>query len=143
MNEKEYCKQFTEIYNQYNGFYHSYAVAQGFSDTVFWILYLLCKAEKSYSQNELAEELCIAKQTVNSAVAKLAKDGYVELISRKGLRQGKYIALTETGKARCRESVLPLLNAEKRSMEKLGGEEAAHLLKLFQTRLQYLTEEVS
>ena len=104
---------------------------------------MLCKAEKSYSQNELAEELCIAKQTVNSAVAKLAKDGYVELISRKGLRQGKYIALTETGKARCRESVLPLLNAEKRSMEKLGGGEAALLLKLFQTRLQYLTEEVS
>lgn len=142
MNEKEYCKQFTEIYNQYNGFYHSYAAAQGFSDTVFWILYLLCKEERSYSQNELAEELCIAKQTVNSAVAKLVKDGYVELISRKGLRQGKYIALTEAGKARCCESVLPLLNAEKKSMERLGGDEALHLLKLFQMRLQYLTEEV-
>ena len=142
MNEKEYCKQFTEIYNQYNGFYHSYAAAQGFSDTAFWILYLLCKEEKSYSQNELAEELCIAKQTVNSAVAKLMKEGYLQLISRKGQRQGKYIVLTETGKERCRECILPLLNAEKKSMEKLGEAEAVHLLKLFQTRLQYLQAEV-
>ena len=142
MNGKENCKKFTELYNQYNGFYHNYAAEQGFSDTVFWILYLLCKEERSYSQNELADELYIAKQTVNSAVAKLVKDGYVELISRRGLRQGKYIALTESGKARCCESVLPLLNAEKRSMEKLGDEEAQHLLKLFALRFQYLCDEV-
>lgn len=142
MNEKEYCKKFTEIYNQYNGFYHNYAVTHGFSDAVFWILYLLCKAEKAYTQNDLADELCVAKQTVNSAVAKLVKDGYVELIPRKGLRQGKEIALTENGKRHCGESVLPLLNAEKKSMERLGDEEAQHLLNLFSLRLAYLGEEV-
>lgn len=142
MKEKEYCRKFTELYNQYNGFYHNYAVTHGFSDTAFWILYLLCKEEKAYTQNDLADELCIAKQTVNSAVAKLVKDDYVELIPRKGLRQGKYIALTENGKIHCCESVLPLLNAEKKSIERLGDEEALHLLKLFELRFQYLCEEV-
>lgn len=142
MNEKDYCKKFTELYNQYNGFYHAYAALHGFSDTAFWILYLLCKEEKSYTQNDLSDELCIAKQTVNSAVAKLVKDDYVELIPRKGLRQGKYISLTENGKIRCKESVIPLLNAEKKSITRLGDEEAQHLLDLFGLRLQYLQEEV-
>lgn len=141
MNEKEYCKKFTEIYNQYNGFYHNYAVQHGFSDTAFWILYLLCKEEKKYTQNDLADELCVAKQTINSAVAKLVKDDYVELIPSKGLRQGKYIALTENGRKQCVESVLPLLNAEKESMARLG-EEAQRLLDLFGLRLEYLQEEV-
>lgn len=142
MNEKDYCKKFTELYNQYNGFYHNYAVAHGFSDTAFWILYLLCKEEKSYTQNDLADALCIAKQTVNSAVAKLVKEGYVEFISRKGRRQGKYIVLTENGRTHCNENVFPLLNAEKNSMARLGDEEALQFLKLFELRLQYLMEEV-
>ena len=141
MGAMEYCERFTEIYNRYNGFYHACALAQGFSDMAFWILYLLCKAEKVYTQNSLAEELCAAKQTVNSAVAKLARDGYVELLPRRGLRQGKEIVLTEQGKAQCEKSVLPLLNGEKTSMEKLGGE-AQRLLDLFELRLKYLQEEV-
>lgn len=62
-------------------------MAHGFSDTAFWILYLLCKEERTYTQNDLADELCIAKQTVNSAIAKLVKEGYVELIPSKGLRR--------------------------------------------------------
>ena len=142
MNEKEYCEKFTELYNQYNGFYHNYAVTHGFSDTAFWILYLLCKEEKLYTQNDLADELCVAKQTVNSAVAKLVNEGYVELIPRKGIRQGKHISLTENGRIHCGESVLPLLNAESKSMARLGDEEAQYLLNLLGLRLQYLQEEV-
>lgn len=142
MVEKDYCKKFTELYNQYNGFYHNYALAQGFSDTAFWILYLLYKEEKTYTQNDLADELCVAKQTVNSAVAKLMKEGHVKLIQQKGLRQGKSIELTEKGKDQCVKSVLPLLDAEEKSMARLGEEEILYFLRLFELRFQYLCEEV-
>lgn len=61
--------KYSHIYKMCDALYHNVALKYGLSDTTLWILHLLCNAEEPYTQNLLAEELHIPKQTVNSSIA--------------------------------------------------------------------------
>lgn len=125
MRIREWNEKYSSISNKYNAMYHSVAVKYGFSDTQYWILYILYNfhGKKSYTQYEVADEWGTPKQTVNSAIVKLTKDGYLQLIKRSGSRNSKTVELTEQGLTLCEKCIRPLMDAEERALMKFSEEE--------------------
>ena len=75
-----------KIVNEYNRLlkacdmlYHSIAVQLGMSDCAFWILYAVQAADGLCKQSDICENISMSRQTVNSALKKLEKDGFLTL----------------------------------------------------------------
>ena len=121
--------------NRYAALYRRVYAAFGLAPCATWILYFLLAAKDGLAQHELAELMMFPKQTVNSAVAQLAKDGMVELASMDGTRKAKNVRLTEAGRDFTERTVDHLLKAEIRATRRLGVEKMNALSDL---RAEYL-----
>lgn len=144
MNLREWNEVYFSLSKRFDALYHNVAVKYGFSDTQYWVLYILytCDENKIYVQNELAEEIGAPKQTVNSVISKFVKDGYLVLTQRKGVRNGKYVELTDKGTALCEICILPLLKAEEQALEKIAEEDHRRFLDLYENRYQKISNEI-
>lgn len=134
--------QVIQCFKQMDDIFHVYAVEKGLPDTAFWILYTLCETDAPYTQNDFCEQWYYPKQTVHSAVAGLAKLGYVALAHLPGTRNKKRIQLTETGRAYCSAQIAPLLQAEQRAFGLLTAQERASYCSLIKKHLALFDREV-
>ena len=100
-------------FNECNALYHAAAQRCGLSDAAFWTLYALVTSCEPLTQNRIAADWGIPKQTLNSAVAAMVKKGLLALSPGKGAHSGKIVTLTaegralaeQIGRASCRERV--------------------------------------
>ena len=122
--------------------YHGWAGRFGLSDPAFWVLYTLCETGESYTQNALASMWFYPKQTVNSTIASMVKQGYISLHQMEGARNSKAVRLTLAGEEICKKAVLPILQAEQRALEGLGERKREMLLELVEKHYENLWEEV-
>ena len=122
-------EQIIQCYKQMDDIFHAYAVANGLSDSTFWILYTLCQSEKPYTQNDFCEEWYYSKQTVHSALKKSEGQGYIALETAPEDRRSKHILLTEKGE-RCRSTHFePLFRAEEAAFAQMDLEHRVGLLR--------------
>ena len=61
-------------FNECNALYHAAAQRCGLSDAAFWTLYALVTSREPLTQNRIAADWGIPKQTLNSAVAVIAAE---------------------------------------------------------------------
>ena len=134
--------QILQCYKEMDDIFHVYAVEHGLSDSAFWILYTLCQAEKTYTQNDFCEEWYYPKQTVHSAVAGLIKTGYVTLEHVPGSRNIKGIVLTAKGSEYSDAHIQPIVTAERRAFAQLSEEEQAIYFRLVRKHLDLFDREV-
>lgn len=88
-------------FNECNALYHAAAQRCGLSDAAFWTLYALVTSCEPLTQNRIAADWGIPKQTLNSAVAAMVKKGLLALCPGKGAHSGKIVTLTAEEKAIC------------------------------------------
>ena len=81
-------------FNECNALYHAAAQRCGLSDAAFWTLYALVTSCEPLTQNRIAADWGIPKQTLNSAVAAMVKKGLLALCPGKGVHSGKIVTLT-------------------------------------------------
>src|SRR5574344_1938935 len=136
----EQIEEWNNLYKEQDDFYHNAAKKSGLSDAAYWILYRIGSTENNVSQSELCKEWFFSKQTINSAVVKLIKEGYVELSPVNGCGNRKILVLTEDGKAFCEKYVNPILNAERNSFKALTEEERNMMLYLMKKQLNALKQ---
>lgn len=86
-------------FNECNALYHAAAQRCGLSDAAFWTLYALVTSCEPLTQNRIAADWGIPKQTLNSAVAAMVKKGLLALCPGKGAHSGKIVTLTAEEKA--------------------------------------------
>lgn len=123
--------------------YHRYSVYTGLSDPAMWILYTLCEDENAvYTQNDLVGMWFYPKQTINYAVGSLVNCGWLQLEQLPGGRNRKALRLTAAGQQFCSEKILPLIQAEEKSIARMTEEEQLTLLKLNQKQLSNFEEEI-
>ena len=118
--------EYTYLSGEINALYHEAAVKTGISDSVQNILYVICGKGTQCLQSEISKLTGISRQTINSAVRKLERDGIVRLEQGKG--RNTVVCLTEEGKRFAAEKISPLFEIE----EKIWGEWTA------EERQQYL-----
>ncbi len=101
--------------------YHDLALKHGLSDSADAILYAICSNGESCSLKDIVLFSGVSKQTVNSSLRKLEKDGllYLQLVDGKS----KEAVLTEKGKAKCRDTVAKLVAIENRLLSEVWSEE--------------------
>ena len=78
LTARNLLEQMNRQFNECKALYHELAVHYGVSDTVFWLLYSLYNSSEPQTQNRLCMEWNLPKQTMNSAVASMVKQGLLE-----------------------------------------------------------------
>lgn len=115
---------YTHLYYQYEGIYQKVAQRTGLPEIPYRILYALCQSDRKWSQIDICREWNYAKQSVNTAIAKLVQQGYVTLLPDKTApRNRKNIVLTEQGEEFCGRWVRPVIAADTKAFAALSDEE--------------------
>ncbi|MGI6009953.1 MAG: MarR family winged helix-turn-helix transcriptional regulator [Ruminococcus sp.] len=143
MEKSEYTiAAFNKLYKELDDIYHDLARNIGVSDSAFCIFYLIRELGDGCLQRDICRESYISKQTINSSIRKLERDGYLYLSQGKG--HDKHIHLTPIGQKFVRENILPVYEMEREAFQFLDEAERKMLLRLLKkyiVRLQILEKE--
>ena len=123
MTTLDFIRRIEQQQKEQDHIYHNTAVRYGLSDTDMWILYSVYTAPGTVTQQELCRQCFFPKQTVNTAIARLCKNGYASLEAIPGTRNQKKILLTDKGTEPAGNTVGHLIEAEERAYAALTPEE--------------------
>lgn len=123
-------EKYTYLAGEINALYHEAAVMMGVSDSVQNILYVICEKGDRCLQSDISKLTGISRQTINSAIRKLEKDGIVYLEQGKG--RNTIVCLTEKGKQFASEKIYPLYEIENKIWNEWTAEEQEQYLLLTQ-----------
>lgn len=108
--------------------YHEAAIRMGISDTVQSILYVLCGEGDRCLQSDIYRQSGINRQTLNSAIHKLEKEGIISLEQGRG--RNTVVCLTEEGKVFAKEKAYVLFEIEDNIFEEWTEEEQQEYVRL-------------
>ena len=124
------ANQYTYLAGEINALYHEAAVKTGVSDSVQNILYVICEKGDRCLHSEISRLTGISRQTINSAIHKLEKEGIIRLEQGKG--RNTIVCLTEEGKNYARRKIYPLFEIENKIWADWTEEEQQQYLLLTQ-----------
>ena len=114
---------FDSFWREQNQLYRDVATSFGISESAFSILYAIFLAgENGISQRDICVQMCIGKQTVNSSIHKLEREGVVVLKSGQG-RRGLLAHLTPVGLELAERTIVPMVEAELAALRELDDRE--------------------
>lgn len=133
-------KEYNRIYKESNNIYHDIALRLKLSDSAFDIFYAICVLGDGCLQRDICSLSATSKQTINSSIRKLERDGYITLKRGKGRQM--HIFLTDTGDELVRERIVPVIEIESRTFDAMTEEEGRELLRLSKKYTEILKESV-
>lgn len=114
---------FDNFWREQNQLYRDVATSFGISESAFNILYAIFLAgENGISQRDICVQMCIGKQTVNSSIHKLEREGVVELKSGSGCRC-LLAHLTPVGLELAERTIVPMVEAELAALREFDDRE--------------------
>lgn len=140
-NIQKILSQYNNLYKEIDEIYHMLARYYGISDCALWILYIIRELDENHTQNKICEMLSLSKQTVNSALKKLEKEGYIKLEYSPGNQKNKLIQLTDYGKTFTRKTIDNVIKMEKNVFSQFSVEERTTFLGLFEKYVRQLQIE--
>lgn len=102
---------------------------------------MMCEEEGKLTQSTVCDTFYQPKQTVNSALKKLEKEGIVELEAVAG-SNGKYINFTQKGWKFAEETVLKVIASEQKALDGLSLKEQEEFFRLFRKFTKLLKENM-
>lgn len=122
--------------------YRATAVSYGLTTCDMWIYYFLLLEPEGISQHTICDQIMSPRQTVNSAVKKLSRNGMLTIGQNDGDGRSRLLRLTEKGETFARQTVLKLLNAELRASERLGMNTLRQIFTLRDEYFRIIREEL-
>ena len=98
MERREALAAYNAAYKEQDDLYRAVARQCGLSDCAFWVLYALRESGRPMTQSDVCAAVYQPKQTVHSALKKLAGEGYLQLTEGRD-RRSKYLTLTAAERA--------------------------------------------
>lgn len=138
--QNEFLQQFTCVSDRIDDFYHEIAQKQGLSDSAYAILQAMLVLGNGCTQAEICRYSYLNKQTVNSSVKNLKKNGIVEF--KKGTGREVELYLTAEGEKLVQEKVLPYEQAENEVFAEMTPQEQQEILRLTEKYLTALKQKV-
>lgn len=121
-------REFNRIYKEFDDLWHETALHIGLSDSAFDILYSVYCLGDGCLQRDICALSFGRKQTINSAIQKLVKEGMLRMKQGKGREM--HIYLTEEGKDFVKQKVEPLVEIENSVWKEMPLEERQELIRL-------------
>ncbi len=137
----EYLRQMAVQEKRFDAMYREAGAKFGLPDCSMWVLYFFISSGEPITQQDLIGKMMFPKQTINSAVMKLAGDGFVKLFTTPGEGNRKTIALTEAGINLANNTVRRLLRAELKAFKKMGKERMEQFIQLYSELFSAMREE--
>ena len=121
--------ELNEIMKETDDLYRNLAKKFKMSDCMIWILYILREDDRSVTQSDICNMMCIPKQTVNSSLKKMEAEGYIELLNINDKRS-KQVSLTEKGLDLANNTVDIIISKENNALSKMDEKEQELLINL-------------
>lgn len=115
-------KKYNCVMNEIQSIYHDAAMRAGISNSIQNILYVICENGDRCLQSEIYKQTGISRQTINSAIRKLEKDGIVYL--EQGQGRNTIVCLTDEGEAVADQKVRPIIRIENEIFDEWTEEES-------------------
>lgn len=122
-NDKERVELINRQIKELVGVYRDAVKGLDISDSEFWIWYTLVTSDAEYTQQDICSMWSYPKQTVNTVITHMRRKKYAYLEAIPRSRNQKVIRLTETGRAYGEKLILPITQAEEKTMGKISLEE--------------------
>ena len=122
-------QQFNRLYKELDDIYHEIALAIGISDSALAVLYVVCTLGDGCLQKDICREAYVSKQTVNSSVRNLERNGFLYL-EKSG--RDKHICLTEKGRQFVEQKIRPVVDMENGAFLEMEPEERAEFIRISQ-----------
>lgn len=132
-------KRFNHLLGEIEAVYHEMALKFGQSDSVMNILYTICDYGDSCPLQEICRRSGISKQTINSALRKLEREGIV--YSEQAGVKGKNVCLTEKGKELAGDTAVRVIEAENGILASWPEEDVKKYLELTERFLVGIKEK--
>lgn len=132
-------REYNYLVSEMQELFHGIAQRADLSDSVHQILYTLAVFGEECTQANISRLTGISRQTINSAIRRMERDGIVYL-GTDGKRRP--LILTEKGKRLVEEKILPFLNAEREMLDSWPREERDALLRLTRKYYDELKEKI-
>lgn len=120
--------EFNTIYKETDAIYSELAKLSGLSNCAFWLMYYICEKNGKCIQKEICGQWTMSKQTVNSALKGLEKNGYITLTSSEEDKRSKYISLTDKGQKFAHEHIEIVFKLEQLALQKMSDEERISMI---------------
>lgn len=133
-------RRFNYLVGEINALYHEAALKFGLSDSAMNILYAICDQGDGCLLRDICWYFGISKQTVNSSLRKLERDGIVYLEAHGGKQKRVY--LTEQGKALSEATAARLIEMENKIFRCWPEESREAYLRLTQEYLTVFRQEI-
>lgn len=121
-------KKFNYLYKELDDIYHKLALKLNLADSAFMVLYAIADIGDGCLQKEISAHYSLSRQTINSSVKNLEKQGYLYLTSGSG--RDKHIHLTDAGQQFANEHIAPVLAMENAAFDGMTPTEQQELLRL-------------
>lgn len=132
-------KHINLLHSEIGNVYHDISVQLGLSDSVSNILYTISNFGDSCLLSDIVSMTGIPKQTINSALRKLEKDGIVHLETAEKRR--KRVVLTQSGKLLAEKTAGRMMQMESEIFSSWKEEELSMYMELLRRYLDQLKEK--
>lgn len=133
--------RFNNLISEISALYHEASVRLGVSDSAMQILYTVCSSESDCIISDVCRMTGISKQTVNSSLRNLEKNGVLYL-ERCGGRK-RIIRLTEKGQQLADKTARKLIEVENKIFAKWSTDDKEQYISLTKKYLETFREELS
>ena len=125
--------RFNHLTSEIHSLYHEAALSAGLSDSELMVLYTIITQGDNCPLRDIVRLSGWPKQTINSTIRKMEKDGIVYLKAIDG--KNKLACLTPSGRTLAEETALPIVNIENDIFDSWTPYESEEYLRLTQKYL--------
>lgn len=133
-------KRCNHLQGEIEAAYHEAALKFGLADSTQFILYTICYLGDNCPLNDVVRMTGISKQTINSAIRNMEKQGLVCLTA--ATPKTKNIVFTQKGKELAKDTVIRLMEAEDDIFASWSEEDVQKYLELNERFLNDLKEKI-
>lgn len=132
-------KRYNHLLGELEAVYHELSLRLGMSDSVSKILYTICNAGQSCPLHTICQQTGLSKQTVNSALRKIERQGLVYLESTN--KKAKIVCLTEAGNQFADKTARQMIAWENEILDTWSQSDVQQYLSLTERFLEALKEK--
>lgn len=133
-------KEFNNILGIINSAYHEAALKMNITDSMLDILYVFDNYNGSCNQSALYKESGQTKSTINSAVKRMEKEGYLTISAGNG--KNTCVTLTDKGMELMRQTVCHMIQFENEIYESWSPEDQETFIQLNKDFAEKISEKV-